>query len=66
MNDQTDCFSMGRMLSYADLDAISAEGGRDTPFKIQMQIAEVTFFSTRTVILYFILVVLGVLLLSLQ
>ncbi|KAK7495609.1 hypothetical protein BaRGS_00013056, partial [Batillaria attramentaria] len=28
------------MLGYADLDAISAEGGRDTPFKIQMQIAE--------------------------
>ena len=39
---------MGRMLSYADLDAISAEGGRDTPFKIQMQIAEVTFSSTHT------------------
>ncbi|XP_076455982.1 electrogenic aspartate/glutamate antiporter SLC25A13, mitochondrial-like isoform X2 [Babylonia areolata] len=27
-------------LSFADLDALSAEGGRDTPFKIQMQIAE--------------------------
>lgn len=30
-----------RMLSYADLDAISALGDRETPFKIQMQIAEV-------------------------
>ena len=29
------------MLAYADLDAISAEGSKDTPFKIQMQIAEV-------------------------
>ncbi|KAK7092756.1 electrogenic aspartate/glutamate antiporter SLC25A13, mitochondrial-like [Littorina saxatilis] len=28
------------MLAYSDLDIISAEGGRDTPFKIQMQIAE--------------------------
>lgn len=28
------------MLSYQDLDEISPEGGRDTPFKIQMQIAE--------------------------
>ncbi|KAL8561913.1 hypothetical protein ACOMHN_046703 [Nucella lapillus] len=28
------------MLSYSDLDVLSAEGSRDTPFKIQMQIAE--------------------------
>lgn len=35
------CFDLNSLMTYADLDVLSPLEGRETPFKIQMQIAEV-------------------------